>query len=115
MPEYPIPEGQTQEQFFRAISHRGLDARLEKLFDSSADDFPEHQRLYRERLDFEVDTILQMGFPGYFLIVMDFIGWAKDAIPVGPGRGSGAGSLLLTPWISPILILSLMIFYLSGF
>lgn len=95
LPEYPIPEGQTQEQFFRAISHRGLDARLEKLFDASADDFSEHQRLYRERLDFEVDTILQMGFPGYFLIVMDFIGWAKkNDIPVGPGRGSGAGSLV---------------------
>tara|TARA_B100000767_G_scaffold274291_1_gene306815 strand:+ start:337 stop:3849 length:3513 start_codon:yes stop_codon:yes gene_type:complete len=95
LPEYPIPEGQTQEQFFRAISHRGLDTRLAKLFNVDSDDFPEHQRAYRKRLDFEVDTILQMGFPGYFLIVMDFIGWAKrNDIPVGPGRGSGAGSLV---------------------
>ncbi|MDB2409386.1 DNA polymerase III subunit alpha [Pseudomonadales bacterium] len=95
LPDYPIPEGMTQESFFRSISHEGLDKRLEKLFDVNADDFPAKQLEYRQRLDFEVDTILQMGFPGYFLIVMDFIRWAKqNDIPVGPGRGSGAGSLV---------------------
>ena len=95
LPEYPIPEGLTQDQFFRSLSHDGLDMRLEKLFDSKAEDFPATQQRYRDRLDFEIETILQMGFPGYFLIVMDFIRWAKqNGIPVGPGRGSGAGSLV---------------------
>ncbi|MBB3045937.1 DNA polymerase-3 subunit alpha [Litorivivens lipolytica] len=95
LPEYPIPEGMTQDEFFRQLSHKGLDERLAFLFDTSAPDFPEKQKEYRDRLDFELDIILQMGFPGYFLIVMDFIQWAKDhGIPVGPGRGSGAGSLV---------------------
>ncbi|WP_269618008.1 DNA polymerase III subunit alpha [Zhongshania sp. BJYM1] len=95
LPEYPIPEGLTQEQFFRDLCHKGLDERLDFLFDSSAPEFAHHQKEYRDRLDFELNVILQMGFPGYFLIVMDFIQWAKDHdIPVGPGRGSGAGSLV---------------------
>ncbi|MFT6551905.1 MAG: DNA polymerase-3 subunit alpha [Zhongshania marina] len=95
LPEYPIPDGLTQEQFFRDLCHKGLDERLEFLFDSSSADFAAYQTEYRERLDFELNVILQMGFPGYFLIVMDFIQWAKDhGIPVGPGRGSGAGSLV---------------------
>lgn len=78
--------------FFRKISIEGLNERLAFLFgDSAAEKMP----AYRERLDFELDIILAMGFPGYFLIVMDFIQWAKDqGIPVGPGRGSGAGSLV---------------------
>ncbi len=95
LPDYPVPEGLTMDQYFRQLSHEGLDARLEVLFDSAAPDFMEKQAAYRERLDFELDTIVQMGFPGYFLIVMDFIRWAKQHdIPVGPGRGSGAGSLV---------------------
>ena len=95
LPEYPVPEGKTMDQFFREFSHQGLTERLEFLFDTNAPDFPETEKLYRERLDFELDTILQMGFPGYFLIVMDFIQWSKNnGIPVGPGRGSGAGSLV---------------------
>ncbi|WP_372878297.1 DNA polymerase III subunit alpha [Spongiibacter marinus] len=95
LPEYPIPEGMTQEQFFRELCHKGLDERLDFLFDRSAEGFAETEKEYRDRLDFELDIILQMGFPGYFLIVMDFIQWAKDYdIPVGPGRGSGAGSLV---------------------
>jgi DNA polymerase-3 subunit alpha len=81
--------------FFRKISHEGLNERLAFLFDTSAPDFPETKKRYVERLDFELDIILQMGFPGYFLIVMDFIQWGKDHdVPVGPGRGSGAGSLV---------------------
>ncbi|AKH70273.1 DNA-directed DNA polymerase III PolC [Spongiibacter sp. IMCC21906] len=95
LPEYPIPEGMTQEVFFRKLCHDGLTERLEFLFDPNAPTYPETEKEYRERLDFELNIILQMGFPGYFLIVMDFIQWAKDnAIPVGPGRGSGAGSLV---------------------
>ncbi len=72
-------------------SHRGLAARLDKYGEISE----EERRVYIDRLEFEIDIINQMGFPGYFLIVADFIKWAKDNnIPVGPGRGSGAGSLV---------------------
>jgi DNA polymerase III subunit alpha len=95
LPDYPVPAGQTMDEFFRQQSHEGLDKRLRVLFDAHAADFAEHQQRYRQRLEFELDTIIQMGFPGYFLIVMDFIRWAKhNDIPVGPGRGSGAGSLV---------------------
>lgn len=95
LPEYPVPQGLTTDEFFRRISHAGLSERLAFLFDTTAVGFLEKEQHYKERLDFELDIILQMGFPGYFLIVMDFIQWAKDHdIPVGPGRGSGAGSLV---------------------
>ncbi|NIT62365.1 MAG: PHP domain-containing protein, partial [Gammaproteobacteria bacterium] len=75
--------------FFRKISIEGLEERLQFLYgDRAAEQMPR----YRQRLDFELNIIIEMGFPGYFLIVMDFIQWAKDhEIPVGPGRGSGAG------------------------
>ncbi|MGM0543889.1 MAG: DNA polymerase III subunit alpha [Pseudomonadota bacterium] len=100
LPEFGIPEGMTQDEFFRKVSHDGLTDRLDFLF--PAERYPrdgeEYQAIdqrYRERLDFELNIIIQMGFPGYFLIVMDFIQWAKDNnVPVGPGRGSGAGSLV---------------------
>lgn len=92
LPEYPVPEGMTLDEFFRQFSHDGLSDRL-KAAESYGQTLDEVA--YRERLDFEVNVILQMGFPGYFLIVADFIQWAKDhAIPVGPGRGSGAGSIV---------------------
>ncbi len=95
LPEYPIPEGLTENEFFAQISLQGLNRRLEKILDKNSADYQEKYALYRERLQFEIDIILQMGFPGYFLIVMDFIQWAKKHdIPVGPGRGSGAGSLV---------------------
>ena len=100
LPEFPIPEGMTLDGFFRKVSHDGLSERLTQLFEGEAAiyadrDRGEHESAYRERLDFELDIIIKMGFPGYFLIVMDFIQWAKDNdIPVGPGRGSGAGSLV---------------------
>jgi DNA polymerase-3 subunit alpha len=79
-----------EAQMLRDDAALGLEARLDKL------GLPEGERgAYRERLRFEVDVIVQMGFPGYFLIVADFIKWAKDqGIPVGPGRGSGAGSVV---------------------
>ncbi|HHX82689.1 MAG TPA: DNA polymerase III subunit alpha [Pseudomonadaceae bacterium] len=95
LPNYPVPEGMSIDMFFRQESERGLDERLAHLFDTSAADFPAIRQSYAERLDFELGIITQMGFPGYFLIVMEFIQWAKDhGIPVGPGRGSGAGSLV---------------------
>lgn len=95
LPEYPIPPGMTESEFFVKISREGLDDRLARTFDPTAADFAERRKPYDERLQFELDIINQMGFPGYFLIVMDFIQWAKDHdIPVGPGRGSGAGSLV---------------------
>ncbi|HEY6132202.1 MAG TPA: DNA polymerase III subunit alpha [Halioglobus sp.] len=95
LPDYPVPKGLSMDEFFRQQSHDGLDRRLQPLLDSTAGDFLQRQQTYRERLEFELETIIQMGFPGYFLIVMDFIRWAKsNDIPVGPGRGSGAGSLV---------------------
>ncbi len=93
LPQYPIPEGMTMDEFFRDICRKGLDERLEIILEG--EERPEQRQEYYDRLDFELNIILQMGFPGYFLIVMDFIQWAKTHdIPVGPGRGSGAGSLV---------------------
>ena len=95
LPDYPIPEGMTVNEFFISESEKGLQERLEILFDTGGEDFPAIRDEYAARLKFELDIIIQMGFPGYFLIVMDFIRWAKNNdIPVGPGRGSGAGSLV---------------------
>ncbi|SMF33635.1 DNA polymerase III, alpha subunit [Alteromonadaceae bacterium Bs31] len=95
LPEYPIPEGMTENQFFEKICFEGLENRLERILDKQQPDYSERKQEYLDRLRFELDIIIQMGFPGYFLIVMDFIQWAKDQhIPVGPGRGSGAGSLV---------------------
>ena len=95
LPDYPIPDGQSIEEFFVEISVAGLEERLGALFDPLSSDFSARHALYTGRLKFELDIIIEMGFPGYFLIVMDFIRWAKsNDIPVGPGRGSGAGSLV---------------------
>jgi len=95
LPDYPIPEGMTIDQFLVQVSEEGLEERLASLFDIHSDSFAQTREAYYKRLKFELDIIIQMGFPGYFLIVMDFIRWAKqNAIPVGPGRGSGAGSLV---------------------
>ncbi len=95
LPEFPIPGGRTEEEFLREESLRGLEARLETALDPQAADHAEQRRAYFERLDYELGIINSMGFPGYFLIVSDFIRWAKEqGIPVGPGRGSGAGSVV---------------------
>ena len=95
LPDYPIPDDMTINEFFIAESEAGLQERLAVLYDTQAPEFSQTQQQYAERLKFELDIIIQMGFPGYFLIVMDFIRWAKNnQIPVGPGRGSGAGSLV---------------------
>lgn len=94
LPDYPIPEGMTLDEFFSEESARGLEARFAKLCEARPE-LAERRQEYFDRLAFELDVIIQMGFPGYFLIVMDFIQWAKEhGIPVGPGRGSGAGSIV---------------------
>ena len=81
-------------EYFRIASHDGLESRLRHLYPEAEARERERPR-YVERLDFEIETILKMGFSGYFLIVADFINWAqKNGCPVGPGRGSGAGSLV---------------------
>ena len=95
LPDFPVPAGMTIDEFLREESRKGLDARLYKFFDPGAPDFDTIRREYHERLEMELDVISSMGFPGYFLIVADFIRWAKEnGVPVGPGRGSGAGSLV---------------------
>ena len=99
LPEYPTPlqpDGKSTpiDVYFRQVSQAGLQERLDKLF-PDLDKRQEAQVTYQARLEFEIQTILTMGFPGYFLIVSDFINWAKkNGCPVGPGRGSGAGSLV---------------------
>lgn len=97
LPEYPIPDGFTMDSFFGHLAKQGLEERLDFLYPIEKRDerWEEIRKPYDERLKYEVEIILQMGFPGYFLIVMDFIQWAKNnGVPVGPGRGSGAGSLV---------------------
>jgi DNA polymerase-3 subunit alpha len=95
LPEYPVPDGYTTDSYFRHVSERGLLKRLAFLEERSETGEALDRQAYDDRLKLEIDVILQMGFPGYFLIVMDFIEWAKQhGIPVGPGRGSGAGSLV---------------------
>lgn len=94
LPNFPTPNGMPIEEYFRFASHEGLKERLVQLFPNEAEREKQRQR-YVDRLEFEIGTILKMGFPGYFLIVGDFINWAKNnGCPVGPGRGSGAGSLV---------------------
>jgi DNA polymerase-3 subunit alpha len=94
LPDYPTPGGMPIEAYFRLASQEGLEERLRHLYPDEARREQQRPR-YQDRLDFEIATILKMGFPGYFLIVGDFINWAKkNGCPVGPGRGSGAGSLV---------------------
>ncbi|KXK44805.1 DNA polymerase III subunit alpha [Nitrosomonas europaea] len=94
LPDFPTPAGISVEQHLRELAQTGLEARLLQSFPQVLQR-DERRPIYQMRLDFEVETIIQMGFAGYFLIVADFIGWAKQHdVPVGPGRGSGAGSLV---------------------
>lgn len=94
LPDFPTPNGESLDEYLRIASRRGLEARLAKLYPDENVRAEQAPR-YHERLEIELNTIVQMGFPGYFLIVADFIQWAKDNdVPVGPGRGSGAGSLV---------------------
>ena len=94
LPDFPTPDGMSLDDYMRQRSFEGLQERMAHLYPDEAERaarLPE----YIERLELELGTIIQMGFPGYFLIVSDFINWAKNnGVPVGPGRGSGAGSLV---------------------
>ena len=94
LPAFPTPNGMPIEEYFRFASHEGLKDRMVHLYPDAAERERQMPR-YAQRLEFEIETILKMKFPGYFLIVGDFINWAKkNGCPVGPGRGSGAGSLV---------------------
>ncbi|MFK3794564.1 DNA polymerase III subunit alpha [Pseudomonas piscis] len=96
LPDFPTPNGMGIDDYLRHVSHEGLEERLAVLWPKdTTPNYEEKRQVYLDRLKFELDIIIQMGFPGYFLIVMDFIKWAKNnGVPVGPGRGSGAGSLV---------------------
>jgi DNA polymerase-3 subunit alpha len=96
LPKFSVPQGTTESDYMERIAQEMLEERLvqlAKLYGTSFDQAA--QNLYRERLRYEISVIQKMGFSGYFLIVQDFINWAKSkGIPVGPGRGSGVGSLV---------------------
>ncbi|NQU66080.1 MAG: DNA polymerase III subunit alpha, partial [SAR324 cluster bacterium] len=98
LPEFPVEKGKSLEQELIDQARTGLDKRLKflnKLYKWSTVELQEQQEIARNRLEFELNVINKMEYPGYFLIVSDFIKWSKEnAVPVGPGRGSGAGSLV---------------------
>ncbi len=94
LPEFPVPAGMDVNDFLRTESHQGLEKRLQRILVGVAETEVTRAE-YVARLNLELDVIIGMGFPGYFLIVADFIRWARNnGVPVGPGRGSGAGSLV---------------------
>ncbi|WP_291993448.1 DNA polymerase III subunit alpha [Candidatus Accumulibacter sp. ACC003] len=94
LPDFPTPPGMTLADFLRQQAVAGLEIRLQQLFPDAAERATQRPP-YDARLQLETDTVVQMGFPGYFLIVADFINWARhNGCPVGPGRGSGAGSVV---------------------
>lgn len=95
LPPFPVPNNSESEvDYFKRLSWEGFEKRMRKLFPNE-EDYQSHYKEYSERLQMELDCIIKMEFPGYFLIVQDFINWSKNNnIPVGPGRGSGAGSLV---------------------
>ncbi|MDF3033138.1 MAG: polymerase subunit alpha [Alphaproteobacteria bacterium] len=98
LPPYPTESGRTEAQELRYMAEKGLEERLERqvfTVTTSSEEKEQKRDAYVDRLNYEIAVIEKMGFPGYFLIVADFIQWAKSqGIPVGPGRGSGAGSLV---------------------
>ena len=94
LPDFPTPNGESLDDFLHTESERGLHQRMLQLYPDETVRAAKMQE-YTARLAFEIETIIKMGFSGYFLIVADFIRWAKrNDVPVGPGRGSGAGSLV---------------------
>jgi DNA polymerase-3 subunit alpha len=95
LPSYPTTEGQSLQDEIAVLAQAGLKRRFEEAEKRGEAISPEDRERYEKRLKYELEVIDKMGFNGYFLIVQDFIGWAKNnGIPVGPGRGSGAGSLV---------------------
>ena len=96
LPEFPIPQGMTIDEFFRAESRKGLEWRLKRILDPAAEDFAVRRRPYDERLEIELDVITKMGFPGYFLIVADFIQWARTTTCLW-GRGGAPAPARWSP------------------
>ena len=95
LPDFPVPEGITMDRYFADVAEKGLEQRLAILLDKNDTNYTTLRAPYDDRLAEEIKVISKMGYAGYFLIVADFIQWAKQQdIPVGPGRGSGAGSLI---------------------
>jgi DNA polymerase-3 subunit alpha len=95
LPRFAVPEGSDEQQYLRSLARRGLETRFQEFVVQGRARGSWDEAAYKQRLDMECDVICSMGFAGYFLIVQDFINWAKEReIPVGPGRGSGAGSLV---------------------
>ncbi len=94
LPDFPIPEGLTINEYLEKTAISGLEKKLKTLY-PEVENFQTQEKKYLDRLHFEINVINQMGYAGYFLIVADFINWAKENnVPVGPGRGSGAGSVV---------------------
>ncbi len=95
LPDFPVPEGMTLGELMATESEKGLEERLLQYPAVGKGSAQDNRQVYFDRLAIELKVITEMGFPGYFMIVADFIQWAKNEhIPVGPGRGSGAGSLV---------------------
>lgn len=95
LPEFPVPDNFTTDSYLIELAKRGLEERLQLTYDTTSTTFTVHRRSYDTRLQMELDVIIKMGFAGYFLIVADFTQWARNHdVPVGPGRGSGPGSLV---------------------
>ncbi len=95
LPDFPVPEGTTTAEYFADQARAGLERRLQARWGGDPQALAARRPAYRQRLEHELQVINDMGFPGYFLIVADFIRWAREHdVPVGPGRGSGAGSLV---------------------
>src|SRR5690606_33092529 len=93
LPNFPTPDGITLDDYMVQLAEEGLARRMELLYPDEKERELQYPT-YRDRLAWECSIIIKMGFPGYFLIVADFINWGKsNGVPVGPGRGSGAGSL----------------------
>lgn len=98
LPDFPVDAGLTLEEQLKKDARDGLEnhlVNLARLYRWSEEEEKKQREIYKKRLEFELDIIIKMGFPGYFLIVADFVKWSKNnGVPVGPGRGSGAGSLV---------------------
>jgi DNA polymerase III subunit alpha len=96
LPQFPVPEGYTLDSYFEKVAREGLEERLVELRKRRNQGLVKTpEELYRQRLEYEIEVIRNMGFPGYFLVVWDFIRYArKNDVPVGPGRGSAAGSVV---------------------
>jgi len=95
LPKYPVPDGDALDAYLASAARQGLERRLRQIERNAAPPSESQRQVYQNRLDSEIAIINQMGFAGYFLIVMEFVNWAKSQrIPVGPGRGSGTGSLV---------------------